>query len=236
MNRSIKIIIAIAFAIIYPVLTLLLALVVYPEPQTPTSPHKIRPAFTCVSVSNSTVSSQKSTSQVAYEACQDKYRQDIASYDADFKAQQQVVIQQQASQVELEYKRVNLALIAAVVGFILAMIAYKFAPITAGISAGSTVLVLYTSSYTVSQTGKIESMTVIFFSVCFVALVIMLFFVDRVLPKQKLVDYSQADEEAKADGKKSTTNIYPTAATGRAKDAVSKDKIDPTTTPPAPKS
>ncbi len=236
MNRTIKIIIAIAFAIIYPVLTLLLALVVYPEPQTPYSPLRIPPANTCVSVSNSTVSSQKSTSLVAYEACQDRHRKDLASYNADSKVQQQVVGQQQASQVELEYKRVNLALIAAVVGFILAMVAYKFAPITAGISAGSTVLVFYTSSYTASQTGKIESMTVIFFSVCFVALVIMLFFVDRVLPKQNLVDYSQADEEAKTDGEKHTTNTHSTATTGRAKDAVSKDKIDPTTTPPTSKS
>ncbi len=210
MNRSVKIIIAIAFAIIYPVLIFLLALVVYPAIPDAVSPQSNYPSYTCGSVPSSTSSSQKSTNQLAYEACQDKYRKDQAKYQADLEELKQVQLPRQASQIEVEFKRVNLALIAALVGFILAMVAYKFAPITAGISGGSTVLVLYASSYiATTNPERIESMTVIFFSVCFIALVVMLFFVDRVLPKQNSVDYSQADEEAKADGKKSTPPATP---------------------------
>jgi hypothetical protein len=75
--------------------------------------------------------------------------------------------------------------------FALAMIAYKFSPITVGMAGGSTVLILFSSYYSLLSGQTMGSLVTILFSISFVILIAMLFFIDKVMPLPKVENFVQ---------------------------------------------
>ena len=180
MNKSVKVILAIAIGIIYPILVLFIALVFYPSKNyegLKKTPPELPVYSQCVNPSIS-------KPNVADKGCQSKlndaYNKKVGEYNQSVKDFNEAKSKATTS-------RVQVALIAAIIGFILATVAYRFTPITVGMSGGSTVLVLFSSYYAKTM----SSLVTILFAICFVSLVAMLFFVDRVLPKPVIEDFTQ---------------------------------------------
>lgn len=167
MNKSVKIIMALAIGIIFPILVLFIALVFYPDSSYKTSSDAY-PIYPDTSICYD-YGYENARSKACSETLISNYEEKLASFE---QGRDKKVID-----------RVQVALVSAILGFIIAMLAIKFSPITVGMSGGSAVLVLFASYYSSTANAAMGSFATLLFTICFVSLIIMLFFVEKVLPK-----------------------------------------------------
>jgi len=186
MNKTVKVILAIAIAVIYPILVLFIGLVFYPSKdyedlrvKSPSIPNYIK----CATYGNG-----RSTYTTYDKACQkridEQYERDTNQYKSNLENYNMV-------RKQVVMNRIQVALVAAILGFALAMIAYKFSPITVGMAGGSTVLILFSSYYSLLSGQTMGSLVTILFSISFVILIAMLFFIDKVMPLPKVENFVQ---------------------------------------------
>jgi hypothetical protein len=186
MNKSVKIILAIAIGIIFPILVLFIGLVFYPsknyESLQVTSPQV--PSYTKCATYGNTRSTYTTYDKACQKKIDDQYQNDLNKYNSklsDYNAARKQVVMD----------RIQIALIAAILGYILAMISYKFSPITVGMAGGSTVLIVFSSYYSLLSRQTMGSLVTILFSISFVVLIAMLFFIDKVMPLPKVENFVQ---------------------------------------------
>lgn len=191
MNRAVKIILAIAIAILFPIVIGLTVFLVYPYSRTNFNRTSVSYPNTKICYKTVEVQSNKitpnsttpvntpTTTTYKDQACLDRiesnYRQAVAQADKEYK--ENVTKLNKATE-----KRIIVAIIAAILGFLLAFASFKYTPIAAGLSAGSMVIVLVSSGFYSGIIKDSGSVIVLLYLACFVVLIAMFVFADNYFP------------------------------------------------------
>lgn len=178
MNKGIKAVLAIAIAILFPVVVGLIAYLAYPDQDNFNRNYPAYPDYNVCGSSSQSTSSRNSNSS-SYQACRDKLKYEYDIKVSEYNNSNDIFYEQSDKTTE---KRLIVALIAALVGFILAFVSFKYTPIATGMSAASMILVLVTSAF---YSGIIESSgatIVALYLACFVVLIVMFVFADKYFP------------------------------------------------------
>jgi hypothetical protein len=179
MNKGIKAVLAIAIAILFPVVVGLIAYLAYPNQDNFNRNYPAYPDYNVCGSSSQSTSSRNSNSSSSYQACRDKLKDEYDIKVSEYNNSNDIFYEQSDKTLE---KRLIVALIAALVGFILAFVSFKYTPIATGMSAASMILVLVTSAF---YSGIIESSgatIVTLYLACFVVLIVMFVFADKYFP------------------------------------------------------
>jgi hypothetical protein len=201
MNKGIKAVLAIAIAILFPVVVGLIAYLAYPNQDKFNRNYPAYPDYNVCGSSSQSTSSRNSNSSSSYQACRDKLKDEYDIKVSEYNNSNDIFYEQSDKTLE---KRLIVALIAALVGFILAFVSFKYTPIATGMSAASMILVLVTSAF---YSGIIESSgatIVTLYLACFVVLIVMFVFADKYFPAPinegaSMVEAPKDKTPAKAD-------------------------------------
>ena len=181
MNRFVKIILAIAIGIMYPVLIFTLSLNLFPD---------IKPQ------PNST---NDNTFQNTFEECdairrvenapKNNYKYNSDEYDNCIRVggekRDALVKAENALKNNVIINRINLALVSALIGFTLVIVLSSVSPLAAGMSGGSMMIIIISTglALSVKSNGNLGPLPVALFTTCFAFLVVVLFMIDTKFPR-----------------------------------------------------
>ncbi len=169
MNRVVKVILAMAIALVYTIMIGMLVFLIFPEAKL-----------------NADDDYYKAT-QNNYENCEDRtsYSQDSRRSDYCDNQVQAAVQQRQENtrrSTEILYRnRLKLALVFVILGFIVGFMSVSFAPLAVGMSAGATIIMILSTSIP-GSTSIVDATITLLYLACFILLVVMLFVIDKILP------------------------------------------------------
>ena len=169
MNRVVKVILAMAIALVYTIMIGMLVFLIFPEAKLNADDDYYK------------------TTQNNYENCEDRtsYSQDSSRSDYCDNQVQAAVQQRQEntrrSTEILNRNRLKLALVFVILGFIVGFMSVSFAPLAVGMSAGATIIMILSTSIP-GSTSIVDATTTLLYLACFILLVVMLFVIDKILP------------------------------------------------------
>lgn len=169
MNRVVKVILAMAIALVYTIMIGMLVFLIFPEAKLNADDDYYK------------------TTQNNYENCEDttSYSQDSRRSDYCDKQVQAAVQQRQEntrrSTEILNRNRLKLALVFVILGFIVGFMSVSFAPLAVGMSAGAAIIMILSTSIP-GSTSIVDATITLLYLACFILLVVMLFVIDKILP------------------------------------------------------
>lgn len=202
MNRSVKIILAISIAALFPIVVGLIAYLAYPNTDKPRLPYIEYPSRSAcyVAPNSQSTNGQNTGARVANQACLNRIESQYQKDKANAQAEYQTALK---SYDKVTENRIILVLIAALIGFILAFVSFKYTPIATGMSAASMVLVLVASGYYASIIKNSGFLIVLLYLACFIVLIAMFVFADKYFPAyptenmvEKSVDTKETPESS----------------------------------------
>ena len=171
MNKAVKIILAIAIALLYPIVVFLMTMVIFPDSKS-NSKYPYYPNYNdCYSSSYSTDSSR--TRSKLDESCRDEIK---AEYD-------QSVKDYEGAKNKATASRIKVVLVFVALGFLVAFLARGISAVSAGFLGGSTILLLFASGFSVASSKYIDIVTEILFLTIFILLVVLFIVIDKVFPE-----------------------------------------------------
>lgn len=174
MGRGVKIILSLSISIMFPVLVGLFVFLIIPEAKIayPSSP-PYSDSYSC------SANYYSRTSYESVEVCRAKadaeYRAKKSQYDLDLKNYEKT---KNSSTVN----RVIVALIASIIGFLIAISSGSFSAVAVGLTGGSTIILLVVSNAIGAITDSVNPIVVGLYILCFIILMVLLFRIDSVFP------------------------------------------------------
>lgn len=168
MNKAVKILLAIAIAILYPVVAFLISLTLIPDSKF-SSQSPAYPTF-------SDCGTYTSSSNSYYSSCVDRERGD---YEQQLKQFEEDRKKGNDASSKVTQSRVSIALVLVIVGFACMLLAKSVSAVAAGMAGGSTILLMFAAGYAVSGEGNVNLAVEILLLVIFVGLVALMFLVDK---------------------------------------------------------
>jgi hypothetical protein len=183
MNRAVKIILALSIAILFPIVV---ALIVYNLYSNAANDLDNRPYVSypntevCNKKQTTTQNGKTSTTTTVDQACRAKlendYQQAVAKENADYEKNLNALD-------KITENRIIIALIAALLGFVLAFVSFKYTPIATGLSAGSMIILIASSTFYAGIIDVSGATIVLLYLACFVILIAMFVFADKYFPE-----------------------------------------------------
>ncbi len=168
MNRAVKVILAIAIALVYTIMIGMLAFLIFPEAKSKTTDIYLNAQNDYQNCVNTTLYDQvDSPSPDLPELCEQKLQDATRQGDS-------------STQI-INTNRLKLSLGFVIFGFIVGFVAVGFAPLAVGMSGGATIIMMLSLSI-LGSTSTVDTITTLLYLACFILLVVMLFVIDKVLP------------------------------------------------------
>lgn len=181
MNKAIKIILAVAIALLYPIVIFLLTMVVFPDYKGTDAEYPKDPDYEECRTSGTTRSSSSGVSRPVYEqSCSDRLRKD---YEQDIKKFNEDKQLGKDKAGIVASNRIKAVLVFVIIGFAIALAVRGVSAVAAGLVGGSTVLLMFAAGFSVSRSGYIDLVTEVLFLATFIFLVFLLIVTDRVFPE-----------------------------------------------------
>lgn len=204
MNKSVKIILAIAMALLYPVVIFSMTMIIFPDSKLgdmqPPKGLNYNECYSDYSGGSSSSRSYSNTRSSLEQACMDRLRDEHEQATETYRANQDLA---KAIEGEASTSRIKVALVFVILGFVVALLAKQVSAVSAGLLGGSTILLLFTSGFSVANSKYIDLVAEIFLLMVFMMLVALLLTIDKVFP---LLPQSQAPETpAQAQAPETTT-------------------------------
>lgn len=180
MNKGVKIILAIAIAIIYPLFAFLVSITVFPNIKTEAnlSYPKYPDTRSCDVYQSKYISNSSGVAlgKVTKEDCQDKLYSEYDAKKLEYNNQQNSVKQ---SYAKLVINRSKIILLFVIIGFIFAMLSSKIGTISAGLALANTILLVVTVGYVVARINYVDTVLQVLFVILFIELNTLLIIVDK---------------------------------------------------------
>ena len=184
MNRFVKIILAIAIGIMYPVLIFTLSLNLFPDikSQKDINSQNLNSYDNTFQECDAIISRLENAPKNNYKYNSDEYDNCIRvggeKRDALVKAEN-------ALKNNVIINRINLALVSALIGFTLVIVLSSVSPLAAGMSGGSMMIIIISTglALSVKSNGNLGPLPVALFTTCFAFLVVVLFMIDTKFPR-----------------------------------------------------
>lgn len=181
MNKAVKIILAAAIALLYPIVIFLLTMVVFPDYKGSDAEYPKSPDYEVCRTGGTTRNSSSSVVRPVYDqSCRDRvrkdYEQEVNKYNEDKRLGKDMA-------GKVASNRIKVVLIFVVIGFVIALAVRSISAIAAGLVGGSTVLLLFAAGFSVARSGYIDFITEVLFLAIFIFLVFLLIVIDKVFPE-----------------------------------------------------
>ena len=170
MNKAVKILLAIAIAVLYPVVAFLVSLTLIPDSKVSDQPPAYPSSADCGS-------SYSSTNRSYYDSCVQQQR---TEYDQQLKQYDDNRNKGIDAKSKVTQSRICIALTLVIIGFACTLLAKSVSAVAAGMAGGSTILLVFASGYAVSGPGNVNLLVEILYLVIFVGLVALMFLVDKI--------------------------------------------------------
>lgn len=192
MNKAVKILLAIAIAILYPVVAFLISLTLVPDNKVSVQAPAYPSSKDCGTYSVST--------SRTYDDCIDRQRDE---YDQQLKEFEEDRQSGSDANSVVAQNRISIVLVLVIIGFACTLLAKSVSAVAAGMAGGSTILLVFAAGFAVAGQGNVNLVVEILFLVIFIGLVILMFLVDKLfaLPPQA----TNAIEPAKPASNKPTS-------------------------------
>jgi|GEM_PF-5753218 len=208
MGKGVKIVLALAIALIFPTMIALLIFLALPSSKNTKTPD--RPDYASAEKycnGNYSLSYRYDTN------CKNTLETINNKIESDYQAQRKEIDKLNNS---VAINRITAALIAAILGFIIIIFLTSFTPLAIGISGGSTIILMVTTAFLTQFSSSINGLITGLYLVCFAVLLFLLFRIDSMFPEPKIdLKDSPAKPNQPSDIQPSTTpdtnNATPSA-------------------------
>lgn len=180
MNKAVKIILAVAIALLYPIVIFLTTMVIFPDYKGSNAEYPKGPNYEVCKTGTSRSGTSSVSRPVYDQSCRDRlrddYEEEIKQYDNNKKLGNDMA-------GKVASNRIKVVLVFVMIGFMTALAVRSISAIAAGLLGGSSVLLLFASGFAVSRSGYIDLVTEVLFLTTFVLLVFLLILIDKVFPE-----------------------------------------------------
>ena len=208
MNKAVKLILALSIAILFPIVIGLIVFLAYSNEAKSLANSYPDVKFPDVSVCNknqsTVINGRTVTTTTVDQACRNRLEND---YNNQIEKQRDIYNQNLKKLDKITEKRIIISLIAALLGFIMAFVSFRYTPIATGLSAGSMFILLASSTFYSDIIAVSGATIVLLYLACFVVLIVMFFFADKYFRDAILAgNPSSAPSNASAKPSQNTTN------------------------------